>query len=72
MRQIMSADVGFKNKSVIVTGSGSGIGRAAAIQFAKQGAKVLVAEFNEKTAGAVVDEIRALGGNSNRRDGRYE
>jgi NAD(P)-dependent dehydrogenase (short-subunit alcohol dehydrogenase family) len=62
MRQIMSADVGFKNKSVIVTGSGSGIGRAAAIQFAKQGAKVLVAEFNEKTAGAVVDEIRALGG----------
>lgn len=58
----MSADEGFKNKSVIVTGAGSGIGRAAAIQFAKQGAKVLVAELNEKTAAAVVEEIRALGG----------
>jgi len=58
----MSALEGFKNKSVIVTGSGSGIGRAAAIQFAKQGAKVLVAELDEKRANAVVDEIHALGG----------
>src|SRR5512141_1444182 len=62
MRQKMSAIEGFKDKSVIVTGAGSGIGRAAAIEFAKRGAKVLVAELNEKTATAVVDEIRALGG----------
>ena len=58
----MTAMDGFKNKSVIVTGAGSGIGRAAAIQFAKQGAKVLIADLNEKTATAVVDEIHALGG----------
>ena len=58
----MSARDGFKNKSVIVTGAGSGIGRAAAIQFAKQGAKVLVADLNEATANEVVGEIHALGG----------
>lgn len=58
----MTAVEGFKNKSVIVTGAGSGIGRAAVLQFAKQGAKVLVAELNERTAHAVVDEIHALGG----------
>jgi NAD(P)-dependent dehydrogenase (short-subunit alcohol dehydrogenase family) len=58
----MTADAGFKTKSVIVTGAGSGIGRTVAIQFAKQEAKVLVAELNEKTAAAVVEEIRALGG----------
>lgn len=58
----MSAIDGFKNKSVIVTGAGSGIGRAAAIQFANQGAKVLVADLNEKTANEVVAEIHALGG----------
>lgn len=53
---------GLKNKSVIITGAGSGIGRAAALQFARQGAKVLVADLNEKSAHAVVDEIHALGG----------
>lgn len=58
----MNAKDGFKGKCVIVTGAGSGIGRAAAIQFAKQGAKVLVADINEKTALEVVAEIHALGG----------
>ncbi len=58
----MDAIGGFKNKCVIVTGAGSGIGRAAAIQFAKQGAKVLVADINEKTALAVVAEIHEIGG----------
>lgn len=58
----MTADVGFKNKSVIITGAGSGIGRAAAIQFAKLGGKILIADLNDKTANAVVDEIRAFGG----------
>lgn len=62
MGPMMNAAEGFKDKSVIVTGAGSGIGRAAAIEFAKQGARVLVAELNEKTASAVVDEIQAFGG----------
>lgn len=39
----------FKNKSIIVTGAGSGIGRAAALLFAAEGGKVIVAD---KTEGA--------------------
>ena len=35
-----------KNKIVIVTGAGSGIGKAAAIHFASHGAKVVVYDIN--------------------------
>ncbi|MBI2549839.1 glucose 1-dehydrogenase [Candidatus Woesearchaeota archaeon] len=38
----------LKGKVAIVTGAGSGIGRAAAILFAKEGAKVVVADYDEK------------------------
>lgn len=58
----MDVSTGFKDQSVIVTGAGSGIGRAAALKFAALGAKVLVADINEKSANAVVEEIRAVGG----------
>lgn len=60
----MNANGEFRDKSVIVTGSGSGIGRAAALQFAQKGAKVLVAELNEESAHAVVAEIVGLGGSA--------
>lgn len=62
LRHEMNAVDGFKNKCVIVTGAGSGIGRAAVIEFAKQGARVLVADINEETADEVVAQIHALGG----------
>ena len=32
----------FKNKTVVITGSGAGIGKAAAIQFAQEGANVVI------------------------------
>lgn len=38
----------FKNKVVAITGAGSGMGRAMAINFAKQGAKLALNDFNEK------------------------
>jgi NAD(P)-dependent dehydrogenase (short-subunit alcohol dehydrogenase family) len=53
---------GLAGSSVIVTGGGSGIGRAAALQFAREGARVVVADLNAETAQAVVEEIQAAGG----------
>jgi len=53
---------GFEGKSIVVTGAGSGIGRAAALQFARQGGKVLIADLNEATAKLVSEEILAAGG----------
>lgn len=49
------------NKVAIVTGAGSGQGKASAIRFAKEGAKVVVADFNEKGGQATVDEITENG-----------
>ena len=49
-------------RSAIVTGGGSGIGRATALLLARSGAAVVVADISEESAGAVVAEIRAAGG----------
>jgi len=50
------------NKVVIVTGGGRGLGKAYSLEMAKEGAKVVVADILEKEAQAVVDEIKAAGG----------
>ena len=49
-------------KTAGVTGAGSGIGRAIALELARGGAKVLVTDVNEPAARQVRDEIRAAGG----------
>ncbi|MEY9851363.1 NAD(P)-dependent dehydrogenase (short-subunit alcohol dehydrogenase family) [Leifsonia sp. EB41] len=49
-------------RSAIVTGGGSGIGRAVALTLAASGAAVLVTDLNEEHAKAVVAEIEAAGG----------
>ena len=57
----MSTDE-FAGRTAIVTGAGSGIGRAAALAFAARGAKVVVADLNAGSAADVVTEIEASGG----------
>ncbi|TGB13590.1 SDR family NAD(P)-dependent oxidoreductase [Streptomyces sp. MZ04] len=52
----------FAGRSVIVTGAGSGIGRATALAFAEQGAKVVVADLNAEGAASVAAEVESGGG----------
>ena len=51
----------FKNKVVIVTGGGQGIGETIALNFAKLGADVAVFDLNLDTASAVANKIKAMG-----------
>ena len=54
----------LRGRSGIVTGAGSGLGRATALQFASIGARVVVADVNVEAGEAVVAEIRAAGGHA--------
>lgn len=46
-----------KGKVTIVTGAGSGLGKATALLFAQEGAKVVVTDMNQRRAEAVAEEI---------------
>lgn len=50
------------NKAAIVTGAASGIGRASAVRFAREGASVAVADINDAGGRETVDLIRQAGG----------
>ena len=52
----------LKDKIAIVTGSGAGIGEAVAKRYAREGAKVVLAEINETTGLAAEGAIRDAGG----------
>jgi NAD(P)-dependent dehydrogenase (short-subunit alcohol dehydrogenase family) len=52
----------LENKVALVTGAASGIGKAIAFQFAKEGAAVVASDIISDAMGTVVDEINAAGG----------
>jgi NAD(P)-dependent dehydrogenase (short-subunit alcohol dehydrogenase family) len=54
----------FDGKVCLITGAGSGIGRATAIGFARQGGQVVVTDVNGDSAAEVTAEIAAFGGSA--------
>ena len=56
-----SAPFRFDGKTALITGAGSGIGRAIALRFAQQGAAVEILDLDETAAQTVVKEITASG-----------
>ncbi|KAI0768061.1 multifunctional beta-oxidation protein [Trametes elegans] len=57
-----SPEVRFDGKTVIITGAGSGLGRAYAQQYARLGANIVVNDVDGKAAKAIVDAITKAGG----------
>ncbi|MGZ5117807.1 MAG: 3-hydroxybutyrate dehydrogenase, partial [Burkholderiales bacterium] len=52
----------LKNKSALITGAASGIGKDIALVFAREGASVAIADLNKEAADATAAEIRGSGG----------
>ena len=52
----------FANKVALVTGGASGIGKACAVAFAREGARVTVVDLNVSSGHETVEEIRDSGG----------
>ncbi len=52
----------FLAKTIVITGAGSGIGKALALNFASKGAFVALSDINAEAVNQVADEVRAKGG----------
>lgn len=52
----------LEGKSALITGGGGGIGRATALAFAREGARLAIADFNEQAAQETVAQVNAAGG----------
>lgn len=57
----MSEGLRFADKSILITGAGSGIGRAIALRFAQEGADIAIHDLNAKGAQETAAQVRELG-----------
>jgi 3-oxoacyl-[acyl-carrier protein] reductase len=64
LSEVVEMEKRLSDSVALVTGAASGIGRAIALRFAKEGAKVSVVDLNLEEANKVVKEIEDLGGNA--------
>jgi|SRR5690554_1071299 len=62
--RMVNLDQQWKDKVVLVTGGGSGMGRDLSLTLARAGAKVVIGNRNHELGQAVVDEIKKLGGHA--------
>lgn len=51
----------LRGKTAVVTGAGSGMGRAVALRLAEAGTKVVISDIDDASAGAVAEQAKALG-----------
>jgi len=58
----LADDVRLDGRVAMITGAGSGQGKAAAVLFSERGAAVTVAEINEEAGEATAREVRDAGG----------
>jgi len=54
----------LQGRTAIITGSGRGIGRSAALLFAQEGAKIAVVDIRETEGNSVVNEVKSVGGDA--------
>ena len=54
----------LKNKVAVITGAANGIGRAIAIRFAREGARVAINDINKAAGQALESQIKLVGGTS--------
>src|SRR5689334_11601885 len=54
----------LENKVAVVTGGGSGIGKAISVLYAKEGAKIVVTDVNEQGGNETISEIKSKGGDA--------
>ncbi len=54
----------LKDKAAIITGAGGGQGRAAALLFAREGAKIVASDWNASSGEETVTQVRAAGGDA--------
>jgi NAD(P)-dependent dehydrogenase (short-subunit alcohol dehydrogenase family) len=59
---VVSVRYGMSGKVVLITGGGTGIGRATALAFAAEGAAVVIASRRREPGEEVVSRIKQLGG----------